>query len=109
MDMTIRKIIRDFVAWQIRKGLVDELTIDYEMAETYLEAIEVVNKNDLLAGVSNLFICVDAKHYKGITIGKVYAKIDKPWYEKGRFMLIENDKGDSGAYFRSCFKQINYY
>ena len=42
MNMELRKIIRDFVSWQIGKDLLkDELTIDYEVAETYLEENEV--------------------------------------------------------------------
>jgi hypothetical protein len=42
MNMEFRKIIRDFVSWQIGKDLLkDELTIDYEVAETYLEENEV--------------------------------------------------------------------
>ena len=37
MDMRIRKIIRDFVSWQIEKDMLNECVIDYEVAETYLE------------------------------------------------------------------------
>jgi len=38
MDMKLRKIIRDFVNWQGKNDMLkDELTIDYEVAETYLE------------------------------------------------------------------------
>lgn len=33
----VRKTLRDFISWQIEKGLIDELTIDYEMADMYLE------------------------------------------------------------------------
>jgi hypothetical protein len=40
--MEIRGIIRHFIRWQIANELVDELTIDYEMAETYLEEPEQV-------------------------------------------------------------------
>jgi len=38
MDMKLRKELRDFIKWQIRKDMLkDELTIDYEIAEAYLE------------------------------------------------------------------------
>lgn len=36
--MSIRKIIRGFVRWQLEKDMIDPLTIDYEVAEMYLES-----------------------------------------------------------------------
>lgn len=42
--MKIRKILRDFINWQGSKDLLkNELTIDYELAETYLEDQTQVN------------------------------------------------------------------
>ena len=38
MDMKLRKVLRDFINWQRKNQLLkNELTIDYELAETYLE------------------------------------------------------------------------
>jgi len=38
MDMKLRKILIDFINWQGSKDLLkNELTVDYELAETYLE------------------------------------------------------------------------
>tara|TARA_R110000782_G_C14455236_1_gene372696 strand:+ start:228 stop:368 length:141 start_codon:yes stop_codon:yes gene_type:complete len=38
MDMKIRAVLRDFIKWQNKKELLKEpLTIDYELAESYLE------------------------------------------------------------------------
>lgn len=38
MDMKLRKVLRDFINWQGKNDLLkNELTIDYELAETYLE------------------------------------------------------------------------
>lgn len=42
MDMIVRKILRDFIDWQGRENLLkNELTISYEVAETYLEQNKV--------------------------------------------------------------------
>lgn len=39
MDMKLRAILRDFIRWQGHNDLLkDPLTIDYELAETYLES-----------------------------------------------------------------------
>ncbi len=35
--MAIRSILRSFIRWQLQEDMIDYLTIDYEMAETYLE------------------------------------------------------------------------
>ena len=35
--MTKRKIIRGFVRWQLEQEMIDPLTIDYEVVETYLD------------------------------------------------------------------------
>jgi hypothetical protein len=35
--MAIRSILRSFIRWQLQEDMIDCLTIDYEMAETYLE------------------------------------------------------------------------
>jgi hypothetical protein len=41
MDLKLRKILRDFITWQRHNDLLkDPLTIDYELAETYLEETE---------------------------------------------------------------------
>ena len=38
--MNLRKELRDFINWQRHNNLLkDPLTIDYELAETYLENI----------------------------------------------------------------------
>ncbi|QQO97062.1 hypothetical protein Nekkels1_59 [Cellulophaga phage Nekkels_1] len=38
MDMKLRKELRDFINWQIENDMLkNKLTIDYEVAETYLE------------------------------------------------------------------------
>lgn len=38
MDMKLRKILRDFINWQGSKNLLkNPYTIDYELAEAYLE------------------------------------------------------------------------
>ena len=38
MDMELRKELREFVQWQKERNLLrDTLTIDYELAESYLE------------------------------------------------------------------------
>ena len=48
--MKIRAILRDFIKWQTKKELLKEpLTIDYELAETYLEETD---KQLILYGVS---------------------------------------------------------
>ena len=40
--MKHRKILRDFIKWQGQNDMLkDELTIDYEVAERYLEEIKV--------------------------------------------------------------------
>lgn len=49
MDMRLRKILRDFINWQRHKDILkDPLTIDYELAESYLE---ITNKQLSLYGV----------------------------------------------------------
>ena len=49
MDMRLRKILRDFINWQRHKDILKEpLTIDYELAESYLES---TNKQLSLYGV----------------------------------------------------------
>ena len=41
MNMELRKELRDFINWQRHLNLLkDPLTIDYELAETYLESKE---------------------------------------------------------------------
>ncbi|MFT6125874.1 MAG: hypothetical protein ACJAVA_000316 [Flavobacteriaceae bacterium] len=37
--MNLRKELRDFINWQRHNNLLDPLTIDYELAETYLEDV----------------------------------------------------------------------
>jgi hypothetical protein len=38
MDLKLRKELREFISWQLKHNLLKEpLTIDYELAETYLE------------------------------------------------------------------------
>jgi hypothetical protein len=38
--MNLRKELRDFIYWQRNNDLLkDQLTIDYELAETYLEEL----------------------------------------------------------------------
>ena len=44
--MEKRKIIRDFIGWLIEKDLIDGLTVDYELAETYLDEINYDYKVD---------------------------------------------------------------
>lgn len=45
--MTIKKILRDFIKWQIENDMLkDELTIDYEIAESYLDENRQINKLD---------------------------------------------------------------
>ena len=40
LDIVLRKKLRDFIVWQKQHNLLkDPLTIDYELADTYLEAI----------------------------------------------------------------------
>lgn len=53
MDLKLRKILRDFITWQGHNDLLkDPLTIDYEVAETYLEE----TKKDLkLYGINKSF------------------------------------------------------
>ena len=52
MDMKLRKELREFIKWQLRKGMLknEESIIDYEVAETYLEQMQV---NVTLGSVSN--------------------------------------------------------
>lgn len=53
MDMRLRKILRDFINWQRNKDILkDPLTIDYELAESYLES---TNKQLSLYGVVKSF------------------------------------------------------
>lgn len=58
MNMELRKMFRDFVSWQIEKGYITELTIDYEVAETYLEEkeVEILNMYSVV-GRSGQFNC----------------------------------------------------
>lgn len=44
--MTIKKVLRDFIKWQIKNDMLkDKLTIDYEIAESYLEENKQMNVN----------------------------------------------------------------
>jgi hypothetical protein len=39
MNMQLRKELREFIKWQLKNNLLKEpLTIDYELAESYLES-----------------------------------------------------------------------
>ncbi len=40
MDMKLRAILRGFIRWQIKEDLFNNIIIDYELAEHYLEETE---------------------------------------------------------------------
>tara|TARA_R110000737_G_scaffold18977_1_gene37067 strand:+ start:520 stop:660 length:141 start_codon:yes stop_codon:yes gene_type:complete len=46
MNMQLRKELREFIKWQLKNNLLKEpLTIDYELAESYLDTQETNKLN----------------------------------------------------------------
>ena len=93
MNMEKRKIIRNFIAWQIRKGLINELTIDYEMAETYLSETDSLEK--ILADVRHSFKVGDKVNYCNGLIFKIESINEKTqvcYDNKGMWYALVNCK-----------------
>ncbi len=66
MDMKLRKILRDFINWQGSKDLLkNPLTVDYELAEAYLEDTEKQLKlYDVVQPKANSCICDEMRRKK---------------------------------------------
>lgn len=70
--------------------------------------LKLLNTQNIMEQSEQL-ICVESKHYTGITKGKVYKVFQNPDgfdYPHKRFIHITNDLGFIKAYYRSCFESI---
>tara|TARA_B110000902_G_scaffold30049_1_gene32387 strand:- start:260 stop:511 length:252 start_codon:yes stop_codon:yes gene_type:complete len=77
MDMGLRKELREFVQWQKeRKLLKDPLTIDYELAESYLE--RNMYSEDEVIHIIDQTVDKFYKHYYSLT----KAEMKKDWFNQ---------------------------
>jgi len=77
----------------------------YEMG--FEDAIKWIEEGSNVVEQSEQLKCVDAKHYTGITKGKIYKVFKNPNgfnYPNRRFIHITNDLGFVKAYYKSCFE-----
>ena len=83
MDMKLRKELRDFISWQIENDMLkDELTIDYEIAEYYLEETSIKHKK---------YIDFLMEGNEGYTFRDVVDNLDEEQFEKNSLkMLLKN-------------------
>ena len=77
MDMELRKELREFVQWQKeRKLLKDPLTIDYELADSYLE--RNTYSEDEVIHIIDQTVDKFYKHYYSLT----KAEMKKDWFNQ---------------------------
>lgn len=75
--MQLKKELREFIKWQLKHNLLKEpLTIDYELAESYLESEE---QQFSLQGVlvPKGKLCCEPEDYKMIETGSIICKVCK--------------------------------
>lgn len=102
--MSTRQILRGLIGWQIESDLIDSLTIDYEMAERYLEettnAASPIQVQELREGFFKEH--VSSKTTDGIPVVtthphnlfewfKPHLKVSEGEVKVGRFTLSKHD------------------
>ncbi len=102
MDMTVRKVLRDFIRWQGKNDLLkDELTIDYEVAESYLEDTQK-ELSDYRVVSSKLLCILDNVDGDGLTKGREYDVLS----EKDGMYCIVDDRGKLQIYGDIFFDKL---
>jgi len=93
----IRTMLRMSIYETIKTSIIDEFTKKNES--------EINNKWN-----ETTFLCIDSKHYTGITRGNTYQACEEHFYFKfknDKILTISNDRSQIRSYPVSCFKHIS--